>query len=309
MRNDLDANLSTGGEKRLGRTSQSDRRRWVLAGLIVSALGVGFLLLLELALWLFGVKSLSNRTENILLDVARPKAIKNVPDLGWVLSPGFDGVVEGVRYRINSLGFRGPEIRRTKPKGSFRVLCLGDLVTYGVMVHEERTYCSVLEKRLGRMLAPQTVEVINAGVPGYSSVQVSLHFSQDCLPLDPDLVTLCVGVNDAFTIPNLCDDDENLYVPWWRFIRKARKTLGHSRLFTLLDSGVIWLIKGRPTSVNDARSSQGMKPRVDLQSYYDNLLSIAQTCRRRGIPLLLFSFSLPDDYSRAMQRAAQNSKA
>ena len=61
--------------------------------------------------------------------------------------------------------------------------------------------------------------------------------------------------------------------------------------------------------MNDARSSQGMKPRVDLQSYYDNLLSIAQTCRRRGIPLLLFSFSLPDDYSRAMQRAAQNSKA
>ena len=69
MRNDLDANPSTGGEERLGRTSQSDRRRWVLAGLIVSALGVGFLLLLELALWLFGVKSLSNRTENILLDV------------------------------------------------------------------------------------------------------------------------------------------------------------------------------------------------------------------------------------------------
>jgi len=146
-------------------------------------------------------------------------------------------------------------------------------------------------------------------VPGYSSVQVSLHFSQDCLPLDPDLVTLCVGVNDAFTIPNLCNDDKNLYVPWRRFIRKARKTLGHSRLFTLLDSGVIWLINRRPTSVNDARSSQGMKPRVDLQSYYDNLLSIAQTCRRRGIPLLLFSFSLPDDYSRAMQRAAQNSKA
>jgi len=278
-------------------------------GLLVIALGVGSVLLLELALWLFGVKSSSEKTQNILLDAARPKALRDVPDLGWALCPGFNGVIKGIRYRINSLGFRGPEVQKTRHKGSFRVLCLGDSTTYGVMVDQDQTYSSVLEKQLAKILAPRTVETINAGVPGYSSVQVSLYFSKRCLQLDPDLVTLCVGINDAFAIPNLCDQDKDLYVPWRRSIRRAKDALGHSRIFTLLDAGLSWLVKAVTLSKSESQPSQGMKPRADVHSYYENLLDIARKCERRGIPLLLFSFSLPADYSKSMLRAAHNSQA
>ncbi|HUT03286.1 MAG TPA: SGNH/GDSL hydrolase family protein [bacterium] len=293
----------------MSSTSQTDRRRRALMGLLVIALVVGSVLLLELALWLFGVKSSSEKTQNILLGVARPKALREVPDLGWALSPGFDGVIKGIRYRINALGFRGPEVQKTRHKGSFRVLCLGDSTTYGVMVDQGQIYSSVLEKQLEKILAPRTVETINAGVPGYSSVQVSLYFSKRCLQLDPDLVTLCVGINDAFAIPNLCDQDKDLYVPWRRSIRRAKETLGHSRIFTLLDAGLSWLVKAVAQSESESQPSQGMKRRADVPCYYENLLDIARKCERRGIPLLLFSFSLPADYSKSMLRAAHNSQA
>ena len=49
------------------------------------------------------------------------------------------------RYAHNSLGWRGPDVSRPKPPGTFRILGLGDSFTYGAGVDAAETYLARLE--------------------------------------------------------------------------------------------------------------------------------------------------------------------
>ena len=167
----------------------------------------------------------------------------------------------------------------------------------------------MLHGELSKTLAPRRVEVVNGGVPGYSSLQVSLFLSERCFALEPDLITLCVGVNDAFLIPEFYSSDSELYVPWRRAAHKAKLFLGRSRLFTLLDTLTQRVV--RRLSASDHREGEGrnMKPRVTLDGYRGYLTEIADECESRDIPLIMFSFSLPDAYASMMRSVAKQAGA
>ena len=68
---------------------------------------------------------------------------------GQRLAPGYDGWFAGVPVRINSSAFA---IRREypldKPPGTFRILVLGDSVTFGHGTLADTTYPYLLEQRL-----------------------------------------------------------------------------------------------------------------------------------------------------------------
>src|SRR5690606_23089577 len=99
-------------------------------------------------------------------------------------------VVEaGVRYRFDARGLRGPGVADPKPSGTLRVVVLGDSVTLGWGVEEEETFCV----RVAGALASRrggAVEVVNAGVVGYDTVQEERWFAAHGLSLEPDLVLL-----------------------------------------------------------------------------------------------------------------------
>ncbi len=64
-----------------------------------------------------------------------------VEDVGFALKPSR-------RATINSLGFRGEEIKIKKEKDTFRIAVLGDSATYGWLVSERFTYSRALERLL-----------------------------------------------------------------------------------------------------------------------------------------------------------------
>lgn len=106
------------------------------------------------------------------------------PILGFRLSPSLDGV--------NSLSIRNPEVEVPKPAGRVRVLVLGDSVAFprDGMVETIRT---VFDGSAG-----ETVEVINAAVPGYTTYQERLLFETRLQPTEPDIVVLQYCLNDNF---------------------------------------------------------------------------------------------------------------
>ena len=74
----------------------------------------------------------------------------------------------GLVCRTNGAGFRDRrEFSPTPPPGTFRIVGVGDSVMWGSGVSQEDSFLGVLERLLGSDLPD--LEVINAGVVGYSS--------------------------------------------------------------------------------------------------------------------------------------------
>ena len=97
----------------------------------------------------------------------------------------------GVPVRINSLGLRDREINVPKPPRSFRILAMGDSVTFGFGVRLEETYLKVLETQLNQHAQDGIrYEVVNAGISG-EGLLYYYHFMQSvALTLEPDIVLI-----------------------------------------------------------------------------------------------------------------------
>lgn len=126
------------------------------------------------------------------------------PVLGWSLRPGSHGwnVSEGQAYiRINSHGARDRERTLAKPPNTFRVAVLGDSATEARQVEIEQTFCGLLEKSLPSCSAigGKQVEVLNFGVPGYSTAQELLMLRTRVWEYQPDFIVLQTYLgNDLF---------------------------------------------------------------------------------------------------------------
>ncbi len=85
---------------------------------------------------------------------------------------------------------------REKPRGRYRIVCLGSSSTYGAgSSHYSRySYPVQLEQILKDNGAPDT-EVINGGVAGVTFSLLQFYFEEVLLPLDPDLVIIYFGMN------------------------------------------------------------------------------------------------------------------
>ena len=113
------------------------------------------------------------------------------------LSRGYDGWFAGVPVRINNLGFRDPrDYALEKAPGTFRILVLGDSVTFGHGSLFETTYPYLLEQRLKRWRPSVNWEVWNLGVPGYNTRQELRYLEEVGAKFKPDLVIVGFFPND-----------------------------------------------------------------------------------------------------------------
>ena len=95
-----------------------------------------------------------------------------------------------IALKINSAGYKGPEIDESHR--CTRVLALGDSVTFGI---GGLSYPTVMRSAFEK--ADVNVEVINAGVEGYSP-QNLLNELPRYLALQPEFVTIYIGWNAIF---------------------------------------------------------------------------------------------------------------
>jgi len=115
------------------------------------------------------------------------------PLLGWAHEPGQQGVFETQQFRtvvrINDKGLRDRLHSYERPDDTERILVLGDSFAWGYGVEEPERFSQLLEKSMD-------VEVINAGVSGYSTDQELLWYENEGIKYETDLVILEVAGND-----------------------------------------------------------------------------------------------------------------
>lgn len=96
---------------------------------------------------------------------------------------------------VSSQGLRDREYAVAKPEGVSRILVLGDSVTFGTGVSRMETFPKRLEQKLRRR--GKQVEVINAGVNGYTAYNEVHYYLSEMRKFQPDVVVLAVVLNDA----------------------------------------------------------------------------------------------------------------
>ncbi|MBI4845219.1 MAG: hypothetical protein HY810_01900 [Candidatus Omnitrophica bacterium] len=101
----------------------------------------------------------------------------DIPGLSYELIPNASS--NDRFFKINSLGIRDKEYSTPKPKDTYRILIIGDSVTFGTEYPLEITYPKVLEKLLQeRPLHKDKFEVINAGICGYNAGHLSVFLGE-----------------------------------------------------------------------------------------------------------------------------------
>jgi len=79
-----------------------------------------------------------------------------------------------------------------------RIVCFGDSIT-GVYYHtgSQRAWCDMLGIALGKAYPKSSVEMINSGISGHTTVNALARIEKDVVALKPDLVVVMFGMNDV----------------------------------------------------------------------------------------------------------------
>jgi len=226
------------------------------------------------------------------MQVANPEQsgiFEGDPLLLWRLKPNLDHVYwDFTVVSTNAQSFRADYPIGAKPAGTFRIVCLGDSVTFGYRVPpvwpekpsdynpEWQPFPVLLEKELRNANPNRSIEVFPMAVPGYTSHQGLAWLRRDIGYLQPDVVIASFGWNDV----SMSDvpDRQAIDTRWWPVA--IRWLVDHSQAFA---HGTRWL-----RSRNQAKPAAHVpEPRVSQKEYVDNFNAIVRLAKDHGAGVIV----------------------
>ncbi|MBI4846196.1 MAG: SGNH/GDSL hydrolase family protein [Candidatus Omnitrophica bacterium] len=182
--------------------------------------------------------------------------------------------------------FLGLKYAEKKGDGVFRIICIGDSVTQSYDISGrpqplKQTYPYQLQSLLERIIGKGRVEVLNAGIGGYSSLQGLRYLQRSLWKYNPDLVISWFGVNDHSLALFYPDKEQRLFVS--ADIRK-KKLLENSALFLFLRNE--FFIK--------------KKQRVSPAEYFANCEQMVLLGKEKKFKII---FIAPFEYEKKIKRA------
>jgi lysophospholipase L1-like esterase len=125
------------------------------------------------------------------------------PEIRYTPLPNQRGWIDDGFVTTNSLGFRGPEPALPKPPNRFRIVAIGDSVTFGFGVNDGETFCAQAEALLRERMPGVDLDVVNIAVPGFDTRQEVVLLRRTVSQLEPNLVLVGLYSND---IPDALED-------------------------------------------------------------------------------------------------------
>ena len=225
---------------------------------------------------------------------------------GWYHRRNAAGTIAGVRTRTNALGFRGATLSSNKADGEFRVLCLGDSVTFGHCLADGQTWVDAFNRAATRRLAGRTVTAINAGVPGYATAQELDLLLSEGLAAKPDAVILQVCFNDVpdmiNTAPGMISGVPMNFVSTdsnhWSGVVRAIQSIVMKRRLKAMQESQMWAgnnaFTGKEGMRRSDREMYADPPLPEMAKGWQNMLAtldrMAAECRSRGLEFVVVFF-------------------
>lgn len=205
-------------------------------------------------------------------------------------------------FKINSLGFRGAEVTAKKKAGVSRIVCLGASTTFDIgTVGKSRPWPEIMEGELRKKIGKDSIEVLNLGIPGATSLDSLIDLQTRVLSLDPDLVVVYQGHNDfIYSFGGTAQRDSTLYPletpPRSAFVRWLTY---HSVLYAKTSNRVglklseVW----RTVTFRSREQAAPRDPTAGIEQglteFRSNLASIASIAKSRNLPVILPEIVLP----------------
>lgn len=216
-------------------------------------------------------------------DPAGASVFEGDPLLGWRLRANLKNVWWDYTYfSTNNNHIRYHHNVGDKPENGFRILCLGDSVTFGYRVPvswpdnpgridpDAAPFFKLIEKRLQRLLPGKKVECVPLAVPGYSSHQGLAWLKQDIDFYRPDIVIVCFGWND--TDYRSIEDKASLPTDPFSVILRSMASKSQA---------ILHIVKG--FSQFKAPSTPGNQVnRVSSEDYIKNMMAIVSLAKTHG---------------------------
>jgi lysophospholipase L1-like esterase len=281
------------------------RRRFIVAATL---LPLALVALVELALRVAGLGAAPDAAplrfmnpEGLYADEADGPVVRDAT-LFWRLRPGWSS--PGSNDRIGASGFRS-EFNAAKEPDVRRIACLGDSNTYGLGVRADEAWPVALGRRI--WLSPpfspdaERFEVLNLGVPGYTSWQVRRFLETQGEALAPDVVIIeCGAFNEWVPAVDVADRDIGRR-PFWKSLRIVGLLAGAAR-----PSAPDVDVATAKARIRDLATDGYAGPRrVPLADFEDDLRAIAAWCGAHRARVVFVSHALPADTVRRNPVATQ----
>ena len=201
-----------------------------------------------------------------------------------------------VRYRFNSLGFRGSE-----PSGQGRrVLVVGDSVTFGWGLEERDTYVARIASSAAAEWGAGRHSFMNAAVAGWGAADYVAFIEDEGANLRPDIVLAFVGfdtVRRSWESPlwSMAEDGTLARRPPSDVRRGVRRIAGwpgyrflieHSHAAQLVRQAVLESLPGSTPTLDRSHVPQALALTEQL------FARLSEWCRSRGVALLVSNGSL-----------------
>ena len=189
----------------------------VTFGLLIGALGIGGILWFRQASRAGSAFESIDELRRVMLEsdakptdqgVSLRSIITPHPDDNIIfdLRPHLNIKFQSVPVTTNECGMRDKPRRIPRSEDTLRIALMGDSFAFGWGVLQDDSFASVLEARLNAIPGrPRPTEVLNFGIPGYSTFQEVALFKEKALDFDPDII-LFYFVDNDFGFPFFIHD-------------------------------------------------------------------------------------------------------
>jgi len=199
-----------------------------------------------------------------------------------------------------------------KPDGTFRAIVIGGSTVMGLGAHTpSQNLPAYLQRRLARKMdsTGQEVQVINAGVGGYYSVNEFLYLASELVHFDPDLLIVYNGWNDSQLFPAnttrslhgpRANPNDRVLARGYNFGGSLLAALGNLSLMgrSIVDrSATVFLIKLVVRRVGTHEKAAAVDPRAGqtaediargIARYERNLRLMVSTAKIHGFRIAIF---------------------
>ena len=189
----------------------------------------------------------------------------------------------------NAHGFRERDFDTPKPLDTFRVMVLGDSLTWGVGLSEEQRYSRLMEQQLQQRLGHRNVEVLNFGLRGVATVHERDVLMELAGVVQPDCVVVGFCVNDPQPRPQSYAVEVERYRPVLAAFGVLKK-YGLGRAAGFLNTRTDQLLRnvGLVPQWPDALDRTYAPDSAEWLAFEQALVDIRNLCADRGLPPPVF---------------------